>query len=219
MVIFLGYVLTFAWVFAVMGFAQAARKCFNAKEETSRKIVHVLVSFAFLPMYFCFGATWHLLVPPLCFVVLNYISIKKSIFSMMEREGEGRSYGTVVYAFSMLVMALFSVICPAFLRAYGVGLFCMSFGDGLAPIVGGIKKGNFSIFGGQRTAFGSLTVFVMSFVVAFSMSAAFGMELRVCECLLIAALAAVMELVGTQGLDNATLPLGVSCLTFVFMTI
>jgi len=218
LVIFLGYALTFAWVFAVMGISHAAKKFCRIGEEGSRKIVHVLVSFAFFPMYFCFGASWHLLVPPLCFVVLNYISVKKSVFSMMERSGERQSYGTVIYALSMLVMAAFSVLCPAFLLPYGVGLFCMSFGDGLAPIFGSVKRMNFSIFGGQRTALGSLTVFVMSFVVTFSMSAVFSMGLRAYECALVAAFSALMELVGTRGLDNATLPLGVSCLTFVLMT-
>lgn len=218
--VILGYITTFAWVFLVMGLAQGAKRLLSVSAETSRKIVHVLVSFAWIPMYFCFGSSWHLIVPPLCFVVINYISVRKNVFSMMERDGgENRSYGTVYYALSMAVMAAASALDARFLLPYGIGMFCMSFGDGLAPLVGGIAKGNIKLLGGKKTVFGSASVCVLSLLVVIVMSASFSMELAWYECVLIALLAMVMELLGSNGFDNLTLPLGTSLLSYIFITL
>jgi len=214
----LGYAITFLWVFAVMGVAQVAKSLFKASSEASRKIIHVLVAFAWIPMYICFGSSWHLVVPPLCFVVINYISLKKNVFSMMERSDEAKqSYGTVFYAVSMVIMAAFSVFKPDFLPCYGIGMFCLAFGDGLAPLVGSIKKGNTSFFGGKRTAFGSAAVFILSLVVVIAMTAILDLPLKWYACILIAVCSALMEVVGMQGFDNLTLPLGTSAVAFLFL--
>lgn len=215
----IGYIITFLWVFAVMGIAQAAKGLCKAPGEASRKIVHVLVAFAWIPMYICFGSSWHLLVPPLCFVVLNYISLKRNVFSMMERENaDKKSYGTVFYAVSMTIMAAFSVYRPDFLPCYGIGLFCLAFGDGFAPLMGSIKRGNSSFMGGSRTIFGSVTVFVLSLVVAIAMTAIFDLPLKWYACVLVALCGAVMEIAGTGGYDNLTLPLGTSAVAFLFLS-
>ena len=48
---------------------------------------------------------------------------------------------------------------------FGIGVFCTSFGDGFAAIVGRlIRKHNPKIFG-NKTLFGAITNFVVSFFV------------------------------------------------------
>lgn len=216
MKILLGYLLTYGWVFLVLGLTQVIKGKTRAGDEVSRKIVHISVAFAWIPMYLCFGASWHLAVPPLTFVALNYLSVRKNIFSAMERsDKEKRSYGTVCYALSMSVMAAVSALYPPALLPYGVGLFCMALGDGFAPILGAVKKGNRVILRG-RTLYGSIGVFVISLAVAACMTQAFAMPLAPWEMLLIALGAAVLELVSASGLDNITLPLGVFALTLIF---
>lgn len=216
MTILFGYILTYCWVFLVLGATQVVKARTHAGDEVSRKIVHIAVAFAWLPMYFCFGASWHLVVPPLTFVVLNYLSARKNIFSAMERsDAEKQSYGTVWYAVSMSLMAAVSAAYEAALPAYGVGLFCMALGDGFAPMLGGIKKGNRTLLRG-RTLYGSIGVFVISLAVAAVMTAAFAMPLAPWELLLIALGAAALELVSASGLDNISLPLGVFALTLIF---
>jgi len=200
----------------MLGLTLVLKKATRAGDEVSRKIIHISVAFAWIPMYFCFGFTWHLLVPPLAFVVLNYISYKKDLFAAMERSDESKkSLGTVYYAFSMAVMAGFTLWKPEFRIPYGTGLFCMAFGDGLAPVFGSMKKGNRALFGG-RTLYGSCSVFVICLLVISGMAAIFALPLAFGEMLFTALAATALELVGLRGFDNITLPLGVFFLTFLF---
>lgn len=216
MKIALGYLLTFGWVFLILGVTQLIKAKTRASDELSRKTVHVAVAFAWLPMFFCFGATWHLVVPPMVFTALNYASCKKNIFTAMERSDKSRqSYGTVYYALSMALMAAASALDGRFLLPYGTGLFCMALGDGFAPCFGAIRRGNRTLVKG-RTLYGSVSVFLISLLVALVMSLAFSMPLAAWELLVIAAGATVFELLGARGLDNLTLPLGVCALTFAF---
>ena len=65
--ILLGYLLTFGWVFLVLGATLALKKRLHTGDEVSRKIVHICVAFAWVPMTLCFGVTWHMVVPPAVF--------------------------------------------------------------------------------------------------------------------------------------------------------
>lgn len=213
----LGYILTFGWVFLVLGLTLALKKKTGADDEVSRKIVHVCVAFAYIPMYFCFGSTWHLLIPPAVFIVLNAVSYRRGLFAAMERTDESKkSLGTVYYAVSMTVMAALCLAAPRCLPCYAMGLFCMAFGDGFAPIFGAIEKGNRRIFG-QRTLYGSLSVLVLCLLVVLIVNGLFAMGLPFWSMLVIALAATVLELVSPRGIDNLTLPLGVFLLSTLLM--
>ena len=217
MKIALGYILTFGWVFLTLGLTLALKKAVGADDEVSRKIVHVSVAFAWIPMVLCFGTSWHLLAPPAVFIVLNTVSYRKGLFAAMERTDESKkSLGTVYYAVSMTVMALWTRLIPACLPAYGAGLFCMALGDGFAPVFGRIRKGNRPLFGG-RTLYGSLSVFVICLLVLIVFNAIFALALPFWQLLLTALAAVLLELIGVKGLDNLTLPLGVFVLVFFFI--
>ncbi len=216
--IFLGYLIVFGWVFLTLGAAQLVKKCFGAAEETTRKIVHVSVAFTWFPMYFFFGTSWHLPVPTAVFVLLNYISCRKNIFSMMERsDAEKQSYGTVFYALSMTVMAVCACIDSRLMICYGIAALCMALGDGFAPIFGAVKRGNRSFFGGKRTLYGCASVFLICGAVVSLMSAFFGLGLEWWAIFIIAWGATIFEIVGVKGTDNLTLPLGVFVLLCIFV--
>ncbi len=217
MKIALGYILTFGWVFFILGLTMVLKKALHTGDEVSRKIVHISVAFAWIPMYLCFGVSWHLIVPPAVFIVLNYISYKKNLFSSMERSDDSKkSLGTVYYAVSMTVMAALSVWRPECLAPYGTGLFCMALGDGFAPVFGSIRKGNRSLFG-ARTLYGSLSVLVICLLVIYFMSTVFALPLAFGQILVTALAATVLELFGVRGFDNLTLPLGVFALLNLFL--
>ena len=217
MKIALGYILTFGWVFLMLGLTLVLKKATRAGDEVSRKIIHVSVAFAWIPMYLCFGASWHLIVPPAVFIVLNYISYKKNLFSAMERSDKSKqSPGTVYYAVSMTFMALVSWLYAPLLACYGIALFCMALGDGFAPVFGSIRKGNRTLLG-SRTLYGSISVFVVCLLVVYIMSTIFSLPLAFWKMLIIAAGATVLELCGGKGLDNLYLPLGVFALLGLFL--
>ncbi len=215
--ILLGYILTFGWVFLTLGLTLLLKKKTGADDEVSRKIVHVAVAFAYLPMYFFLRGTWHFIVPPAIFIVLNAVSYRRGLFAAMERTDESKkSLGTVYYAVSMTVMSALCVRVPRCLPCYAMGLFCMALGDGFAPIFGAIRPGNRRLLG-ERTLYGTLSVFVISLIVAAVISALFRMGLPFWAMGLFALAAAVLELVGSRGLDNLTLPLGVFLLSTLLM--
>ena len=217
MKIALGYILTFGWVFLMLGLTLVLKKAVHADDEVSRKIIHVSVAFAWIPMYFCFGTSWHLPVPTAVFIILNYVSYKKNLFAAMERTDERKkSLGTVYYAVSMTFMALVSWLYAPLLACYGIALFCMALGDGFAPVFGSIRKGNRTLLG-SRTLYGSISVFVVCLLVVYIMSTIFSLPLAFWKMLIIAAGATVLELCGGKGLDNLYLPLGVFALLGLFL--
>lgn len=214
--IVLGYVLTFGWVFAVLALTRLIKSRTGSSDELSRKIIHIAVAFAWIPMYLCFGCTRHLVVAPAVFIVLNAVSYHMNLFSAMERSDESKkSLGTVYYALSMTVMSVWCVLWGQGLPAYGCGLFCMALGDGLAPWFGSLRRGNKRLFA-SRTLYGSLCIFFVSLAVLAAFSAIFALHLSFGQILLTAAAAVALELVGVKGLDNLTLPLGVFLLVFLF---
>ncbi|MBQ9980506.1 MAG: hypothetical protein IJP23_05560 [Oscillospiraceae bacterium] len=218
MKIFLGYLITYVWIFFVLGLTIVMKKK-GVAEEATRKIVHVSVGFTWIAMALCFGPTFHLIIPPVTFVVLNYVSYKKNIFSGMEREGEANTLGTVYYAVSLAVMSVITVIRPDFIYFYGIGTFCMALGDGLAPIIGKTKKCNFPIIKGKRSFLGSLSVFVISLIVCIVFKAIFALPIGPVAIIVTALAAAVLEIVGLKGIDNLTLPIGTSVIAWLFFFI
>ena len=215
--ILLGYILTFGWVFLVLGLTLVLKKKTGADDEVSRKIVHICVAFAYIPMYFCLRGTWHFAVPTAVFIVLNAVSYRRGTFAAMERTDESKkSLGTVYYAVSMTVMAILCMFEPRCLPCYAMGVFCMALGDGLAPIFGAMKKGNRRLLG-QRTLYGTLSVFAVSLIVAVAVNALFHMGLPFWSALVLALAAAALELVSSRGLDNLTLPLGIFLLSTLLM--
>ena len=71
-----GYILTFGWVFFIMAVTTVLKKAVGLTDEHSRKLIHITVAFAWIPMRLCFGATWHLLVPAL-FLATKYMNNTK----------------------------------------------------------------------------------------------------------------------------------------------
>lgn len=214
--IFFGYLLTFGWVFFILVLTTVLKKAVSLSDEGSRKLVHISVAFAWIPMYCCFGATWHLLVPSGFFTVFNYLSFRFNLLSAMERQDAAkRSPGTVYYALSMLIMSLLCLWDPDFLIPYGIGVFCMALGDGLAPLAGTVQKGNRFYFGGRRSLFGTLTVFLICFAVTTFLSVIFRLPYTLPDMLLLAVCGAILEFVGAKGFDNLTLPLGICLLAWL----
>ncbi len=208
-----GYILTFGWVFFIMAVTTVLKKAVGLSDEYSRKIIHITVAFAWIPMCCCFGASWHLLVPALFFAVFNYLSYRFNLLSAMERQDdEKKSPGTVYYAVSMAIMSLLCLWDEQFLAPYGIGMFCMALGDGLAPIMGGIQKGNIQLLHGRRSLYGTLTVFFVALGVAAAMAAVFALPYAFWRLLLLAVGATVLEFIGLKGIDNLTLPIGVCLL-------
>jgi phytol kinase len=222
--VFWGYFLTYAYVFFLIGLSTLLKYAFHAKGETTRKVVHIGCCFAWFIMAWFFGPSWHLLIPPLTFIVLNFISYKKGTFSAMERS-DNPSPGTVYYPVSMTVMSAFTVFADRrFLLLYGIALLSLSLGDGFAPIFGSIRKGNKPLYGG-KSLYGTLSVFVFSMLTSvllllFPFPEPFytpSLPMILIASFVGATASALLELFSKKGLDNIFMPLGMSAALYLIL--
>lgn len=211
-----GYLLSYAYLFGVILFIGLLQKLFKFDVEISRKMIHFFIGFVWLILHHYLANTWHFVVVPASFVVINYLSYRFKIFKMFERKDEKNHLGTVYYAASITVMAVVSLFFPETQLPYGVAVFCLSFGDAAAALVGGyVKKGNISLTK-NKSLFGTLAGAAASMLGIFLFMWIFPMELAIWQVVLIGLASGALELVG-YGLDNFSIPFGVMALTTFFL--
>ena len=177
----------------------------------TRKIIHICVSFCWIILYVYFKNTIHIIIPPITFIIVNYISYKKNLFKGMENDDN--SIGTVLYPVSVLIMCIVTYFEPKFYLPFGIGLFIMAFGDGLAPLVA--KKIKSKELINDKTISGSLTVFVVSILVMLIFDLVFDISFKLYQYVIVAIISTLLELIGTKGLDNLYIPLGVSIVVYL----
>lgn len=207
-----GYILSFACAFGAIGLISLLRKPLKLGNEISRKLIHILVGFTWLPMYFYLKETVHIIIVPVIFIAVNYASLKFTIFKAMEREKnqEGKSdMGTVYFAVSMSILSVISYFYKTSLIPYGISVFCLSFGDGAAAIAGTwLKDRTPTLIEGKSLA-GTLACFIFAIAGVYFACFVTGICIPLWKTLLLAFLTAVFEMIGKQ-FDNFTIPLGIT---------
>ena len=221
----------------------------GASAEATRKLVHIALGLWWLIAWAFFTSAVWAAVLPAAFVAVNAFAWRRQKMAFMERTGAEETPGTVYYAASLTLLALFSFgIGLPFVGALGV--FCMAFGDGFAAVAGKrFGKRPLALAGSEKTLMGSAVMFLASFVscaavlafaahgagaagagagdgVAGAMGAAdvagavgawgsagaVGVAWVAAAAALLAAVATALEAASPAGLDNLSVPLGVSAL-------
>lgn len=213
MKILIGYILTYIYLVGVLLVITKIQQKFHLKEETSRKLIHILVGMSWFVMIYFLGTTWHLVIPPLTFIVINYISYKKDLISSMERANKN-SKGTIYFAVSFSILSLITVLKPEFRPFYGIGALTMTFGDGLAPFIGE-KFNKYHIGKSSKTYSGSLFILMTSIIIAFIFSYVYVIGFSVLDYIIIGLSASILEFIGYKGTDNLSLPIGVAIISFL----
>lgn len=201
--IFIGLVIILAKFFEKIG------------TEASRKFIHITLSnWWFIAMYFFDNAIWASLVP-LSFVIINYISYKKNLISVMERERQD-GLGTVYYAVSLLILA---IITFGITKRPEIGLcsiLIMGYGDGLAAVIGKkVKSYEYKIGNTKKTIAGSLTMFIITFIIVAIFSGVTGINLWLIKSIITAIILTLIEAVSIKGTDNITIPISGCVLLFL----
>ena len=211
MKILLCYVLTFSYIFIILGISGVLKKKNILSNEGTRKLVHILVSGAFIIMYKTIYINMNIIIIPLLFAIINYISNKHNVFKGMEIETR-ESYGTVYYPISMAIMATITYFNHSFYPYYGIGLFIMAFADGLAPIIGK-RITSKKILNTDKTLAGSITVFMVSIVVTIIFNSILKLDMTVFKIIIIGLYSSLVEIVSYK-YDNILLPLATSILAY-----
>ena len=210
-----GYIGSLAYGIVCLLISLLAYRLGMPKRYT-RKIVHILVGFEWVILYHLMGVGIHFVAVALIFTAMLFVSYKKSLMPMISSDNDNAP-GTVYYAVAMSVMSLITLFVPDMMFPFGIGVFCTSFGDGFAGVVGqSIKKYNPKVFR-NKTLYGALANFLFSFATCLVFKNVFEMGLSVWQCVLIAFLGMLLELLGVYGLDNIFVTLGTSFLAYSFI--
>lgn len=211
----IGIIASYVFIVIIIVMAKFFEK---AGKEASRKFIHIALSNWWLIAMFLFDNVIALSIVPLSFVVINYLSYKKDLISVMERnEEEKDGLGTVYYAISLLVLSIFTI---GVINKPAIGLcscLIMGYGDGLAAIIGRkVKSLKYNIGNTTKSLAGSATMFVVSLLIISVFLGIIHTDMCLLKAILIAIVATITEAISVKGTDNLTVPL-ITCLLLVTM--
>ena len=205
--VILGYVVCLGYVLGLIFLiGPLVKTIFNI--ETSRKVIHTMLFFEWIFIDIFLKGTIHQITIPVIFVFLNTLSYKFNIYKSVERK-EDNHKGTIYFAIAITILLGLAYIFPSLYTASGVAVFCLTFGDGFAALVGYNTKSKKLHLNKSLNGFIACIVSTILSILAFSMI--YNIEISIVDIVLLGFITAILELVG-KGLDNFTVSIG----TFVF---
>lgn len=205
-----GYLLSYLYLLIIIGISFLMQR-FNINRLFARKFVHIFVSLTFLIMYYYFSNTIHIIILPFSIFLLNIMAYKYNLYKLEQKE---KDLGTVYYAISITILSIITFYNGNFYPYFAIGLFCMAFADGLAPLISSNFKKNLILIN-KKTLIGTLTIFTISLIVVIINNIIFNIDYLLYEILIIGISAGILELIGKKGLDNLFLPIGISIIAFM----
>lgn len=200
-----GIIVSYVFIFIVIIGAKLFEKL---GKEASRKFIHIMLgNWWIIAMLFFDNVIWAAFVPA-TFVIINYLSYKKNIISVMEREeNKEEGLGTVYYAISLLIL---SIITFGIIHKPEMGLvpvLVMAYADGFAAIFGQkIKSKKIKIGETTKSIAGCATMFIVSFIITSAFLRYSGVSMWPIFSIIMSAFATAIELISIKGLDNITVP-------------
>ena len=187
-------------------------------KEASRKFIHIMLgNWWFIAMYY-FTNVWFAAFVPTTFIIINYISYKKDLIKVMEREKQD-GLGTVYYAISLLILVIVSF---GVYKEPSLGLIpnlVMAYGDGLAGLLGRrIKSKRYKLSDTKKSVAGSITMFVISTLLIGGYLLYWHKEIFWSTphwplvSVMIGFVITAIEAISAKGTDNITVPLGTLCM-------
>lgn len=194
-------------------------KIFEKKgQEASRKFIHIMLgNWWFIAMYYFTNVFFAAFVPA-TFILINYLSYKKDLIKVMEREQQD-GLGTVYYAMSLLILVIVSF---GIYKTPSLGLIpnlVMAYGDGFAALFGkAIKSKKYKLGDTKKSIAGSITMMVISTIfiggyllfwhkTTFWATPHWGLV-----SVLMGFAVTAIEACSGKGTDNITVPLGTLCM-------
>ena len=206
----LGIIVSYVYI----GIIVISAKVFNKKgTEFSRKFIHIMLGNWWLIAMYFFTNVWAAMFVPITFVIINYISYKKNIITVMEREVKD-GLGTVYYAISLLILTIVSF---GIYKEPLLGLIpnlIMAYGDGFAGIFGKIiKSRKYKINGVKKSYAGSFTMFIVTTLIIGGYLLLKNNEIFwqtghwPLITIMMAYCITLIEAISSKGIDNITVPI------------
>ena len=211
----LNFALIGIYIVFIFLISKLLKNFYPNNQELLRKIIHIgmgpLIPLAkFLEIeqsaaqYFAGGIS--------ILILINYIYKLFPIIEDIDRQ----SFGTFFYCFSLLILiSLFWEQDPLALTS---GFFIMTFGDGLAGLIGkNFKSKSWKIFNQKKSIIGTTTMFLISFLVVSILGYKNNLDFNY-YYFWIALLATVLEQISIIGIDNFSVPIVTSTVFHLLIT-
>tara|TARA_Y100001968_G_scaffold308411_1_gene327150 strand:- start:69 stop:722 length:654 start_codon:yes stop_codon:yes gene_type:complete len=198
------------WIITILVIAILCEKYFPKKKELNRKIIHIgtgpviLLAWIFdIPKDIAFFSALFITIA----LGINYQYRLLPAIEDIERQ----SFGTIAYGISITLLIL--LFWPRYASSVSLGVLSMAFGDGLAGLIGrSIKSPKWSILGQTKSIAGTFTMVTVVAITTATISSINNIDIHPTEIIIISVIATFLEQVSTWGIDNLTVPIGVTCI-------
>ena len=212
----LGLAASYAFVFGFIGLATLLMRRKVLAPSATRKVIHIGVAHWWLIAMATMDDPWVASIGPASFIIINALAVRLRFLPAMDEGADRRNLGTVYFPISLLILVnlCWRGVMPAWVG--GIAVFVLGWGDGLAALVGeGNGAPGVRIWGGRKSAAGTILMFSASFAVTLAFTLIFNARhgellAAIGVSTVVAATATVVELFTPFGLDNLTVPLAVA---------
>ena len=199
------------WIITILVIAFLCKRFFPKKEELSRKIIHIgtgpVILFAWLfdiPKNIAFFSA-------LLITIALGINYQYRLLPAIE-DVERKSFGTISYGISITLLLL--LFWPSYASSISIGVLSMAFGDGFAGLIGkSINSPKWSVLGQTKSIAGTFTMGTVVAISTTTISSIYNLGLQPIEIILISLIATFLEQISPWGIDNITVPIGVTCIS------
>ena len=200
----LEFTLIFLYIFTVFLISIIFKKFYPNNKEVLRKIIHIGIG-PLIPIakYLNINQNSALVFTGIIslVVLLNYLY---KLFPTIE-DVDRKSFGTLFYCLSLFILIfLFWEKDPFALTA---GFFVMTFGDGLAGLIGkNLNSKSWTFLNQKKSVLGTLTMFFTSLIVIYSLGYFITDSFSI-NFFIIALIATLLEQFSLVGIDNLIVPI------------
>jgi phytol kinase len=208
-----------AWLSLLLLLSEGINRYTTWGGEVARKVVHIGTGNVILIAWWLAVPSWLGVLASVVFSILTLISYRLPILPSVSGVGR-QSWGTFFYAVSIGVL-IARFWTPELTKYAVIGVLIMTWGDGLAALVGqSLGKHRYTVWGIQKSWEGSLAMMAVSLLVCggvllLAPGSAGSAPLSLWGIAgLVALVATGLEAFSKYGIDNLTVPLGSAWLCF-----
>ncbi len=208
-------IVIFIYIFSIFFLSSIFEKNKPNNNELKRKIIHIGIGPLIPIAYFLNIDQNTALFFTGIITLLVFINYKYKLFPTIE-DVERKSYGTLFYCLSLFILIfLFWDKDP---YALITGFLVMTFGDGLAGLIGkSFSSKSWIFFKQKKSLFGTITMFLSSLIVVCSTGYAQQNSFNL-NYFAIAFTATLLEQFSVIGIDNFIVPISSSLCFNFFVT-
>ncbi len=193
-----GLILVYGYIVILLIISEKVLKQYP---NFSRKFLHIMVGniLFILPLFTSQFIITFLVAAP--FILLTYLMSPYSPIKLGDRiSSSGHGFGLVYYAISWTVLAFFFYNQPWIIA---VGIAAMSYGDGMAALIGKrYGKNKYQIFGDVKSFEGSIGMFIILIVSLTIVLYYYHIPTSFIVIPTVALVATIFEGITPKGLDN-----------------